>query len=699
MNNRKIVAIVQARMGSSRLPQKVLMPLAGKPALYRLVERLKYSKLIDQIVIATTDESQDDSIREFCTDNNLDCYNGSENDVLDRYYQAAMLYKADIIVRITGDCPVVDPLIVDEVIMGYIEGNFQVYSLSGEFPDGLDCSVYAFNALKDAWENADLPSEREHVGPYMSNHPEKFARGRLFKFKGLEHHRWTLDEENDYYFLAEIYNRLYQNGKIFYTDEILELLDDQPHLMEINSGITRNEGYIKSLSEDKIIMNAINQKTANKVGQKLYKKAKHLIPGGTQLLSKRPEQFAPDYWPAYYKKASGVTVTDLDGNTYIDMGIMGIGASILGYSDSDVDKAVHNVIDQGIVSSLNTPVEVELAELLCELHPWAQQVRYARSGGEAMAMAIRIARASSGKDLVAFSGYHGWMDWYLAANLGDKDALDGHLMPGLPPAGVPRSLKGTALPFHYNCLEELEAIVEEHPNELGVIVMEPQRGSAPEKGFLEAVKQIAKANDAVLVFDEITTGFRVVTGGIHLTLGVEPDVAVFAKAMANGYAMAAVIGTKKVMEATQKSFISSTNWTEAIGPTAAIATIRKHQQHNVGKYVQDIGRKVKSGWKDSADRTGLILHISGLDSLAHFSVDHPDSLALTTLFIRLMLDRGFLAFHQFKPSFAHTDEHLNKYFCALDNVFKEMVEAIELGDVLARIDSLPARTGFYRLTS
>jgi len=310
--------------------------------------------------------------------------------------------------------------------------------------------------------------------------------------------------------------------------------------------------------------------------------------------------FLPEQWPSYFSRARGVEVTDVDGNTYVDMSMMAIGACVLGYADQDVDSAVKAGIDAGSASTLNAPEEVELAELLCELHPWAEMVRYARAGGEAMMIAVRIARAKTGKDKVAFSGYHGWCDWYLAANLADEAALDGQLMPGLDPAGVPRGLKGTALPFHYNRLDQLKAIVDANRGELGVIVMEPQRGETPAPGFLEAVRDIATEIGAVLIFDEVTTGWRMTNGGIHLLLGVNPDIAVFAKAMANGYPMAAILGTSSVMEAAQSTFISSTNWTERVGTVAALATIRKYRRENVAAHLKMIGNLTFDGWKRAA---------------------------------------------------------------------------------------------------
>jgi glutamate-1-semialdehyde 2,1-aminomutase len=444
---------------------------------------------------------------------------------------------------------------------------------------------------------------------------------------------------------------------------------------------------------------SVKTKISTAKGQALYRRAKQLIPGGTQLVSKRGELYLPDQWPSYYASARGVEVTDLDGNTYVDMSMMGIGACVLGYADPDVDAAVKAAIDAGSASTLNAPEEVELAELLCELHPWAEMVRFTRSGGEAMMVAVRIARASTGRDKVAFSGYHGWTDWYLAANLADETALDGQLMPGLEPAGVPRGLKGTSLPFHYNRLDQLKAIVDANRGELGAIVMEPLRSEPPAPGFLEGVRDLATEIGAVLVFDEVTTGFRMTDGGIHRILGVNPDIAVFAKAMANGYPMAAVIGTSAVMQAAQSTFISSTNWTERIGTVAALATIKKYRRERVAEHLVRIGNLTMAGWAKAADHAGLKLHAEGLPSLAHFAFEYPDEPTLTTLFTQEMLDRGYLAYSQFKPSFAHQVSHIEAYLETLASSFAIIADAVKAGNAAARLNGPVARRGFYRLTS
>ena len=432
-------------------------------------------------------------------------------------------------------------------------------------------------------------------------------------------------------------------------------------------------------------------------GYDLFARACRLIPGGTQLLSKRPSLFLPQQWPSYFSKARGVEVTDLDGKTYIDMSMMGIGACVLGYADPEVDAAAKAAIDAGVASTLNAPEEVELAELLVALHPWAEMVRYSRGGGEAMAIAVRIARAHTRRDKIAFCGYHGWSDWYLAANLAEDAALDAHLLPGLEPRGVPRGLVGSALPFHYNHIDQLKAIADAHRGELAAIVMEPQRGQEPAQGFLEEARDIADHSGAVLIFDEITTGFRMTNGGIHKLLHVNPDIAVFAKAMANGYAMAAVIGRESVMQAAQSTFISSTNWTERIGPAAAIATIRKYCREDVAQHLIAIGSQVMTGWREAAESTGLKLHTSGLPSLCHFTFEHEQEPALTTLFTQIMLERGYLAYNQFKPSWAHTGDHVETYIARVREAFGVLAEGLTQGNILRRLKGPVAQRGFYRL--
>lgn len=433
----------------------------------------------------------------------------------------------------------------------------------------------------------------------------------------------------------------------------------------------------------------------NAQGPSLYKLAKNLIPGGTQLLSKRPEMFAPEIWPAYYSKAKGCKIWDLDDREYIDMSIMGVGACILGYADEEVDDAVIIAIRKGVSSTLNAPEEVNLAEALIELHPWFDMIRYARSGGEAMAIAVRIARAHSGREKVLFSGYHGWNDWYLAANLHNNKNLDGHLISGLEPNGVPRSLMDTATPFGVNSIDSLRSKIKNHEKEIAAIIIEPARGEDAPKDYLLALRSLATEIGAVLIFDEITSGFRMCAGGLHRIYKVNPDLAVFAKSMANGYAMSAVLGIKEVMEAAQKTFISSTNWTERVGPTAALATLKKYQRENVDKHIIAAGAKVKNIWEKTANRHNLNIRITGLPTLAAFDFTYDNSSEFHTLFSIEMLKRGFLAFRQFKPSLSHDELSLTQYEKALDDTFRTLVHK----DSLSSLKTPIQHQGFQRLTS
>jgi glutamate-1-semialdehyde 2,1-aminomutase len=325
-------------------------------------------------------------------------------------------------------------------------------------------------------------------------------------------------------------------------------------------------------------------------------------------------------------------------------------------------------------------------------------VRFARSGGEAMAIAVRIARANTGRDRVGFCGYHGWHDWYLAANLAEDHALDGHLLPGLDPSGVPRGLQGTALPFSYNHIEELERIVAAYPDELAAIVMEPVRSDQPKDDFLQTVRGIASRAGAVLIFDEITAGWRLNSGGAHLLYGVEPDMAVFGKAMSNGYAMAAVIGKPSVMKAAQKSFISSTYWTERVGPAAAIATIDKHRRCNVAEHLITVGRAIQSGWKLAAERANIAVEIGGIPPLSHFYFTGELKQEARTLFTQLMLERGFLATNSFYASFSHQEQHITEYLKATEEVFCVIAAVLRDGTLTSLLVGPVAQSGFQRLT-
>lgn len=432
--------------------------------------------------------------------------------------------------------------------------------------------------------------------------------------------------------------------------------------------------------------------------QSLYQHAKSRIPGGTQLLSKRPEMMAPGLWPAYFREARGCEVWDLDGIHYYDMATNGIGSCLLGFSDPDVNSAVKRRVNLGSMSSLNSPEEVELADLLCDIHPWAEQARFVRTGGEACAVAVRIARATTKRSIVAICGYHGWHDWYLAANLGESDELKGHLLPGLNPLGVPVQLRGTTFTFINNDRQSFQKIIDEHGSDLAAVIMEPTRSVEPEAGFLQFVKDETHRSGALLIFDEITIGWRLHFGGAHMRLGVSPDLAVFGKALGNGFPIAAIIGTKESMAGAHYSFISSTYWTEGIGPVAALAAIRKMNYTNVAKHVEKVGEKIKSEWKRLGEKYGLSIETSGYPCLAHFSFKNPESEKLRTIYTQMMLKRGFLAGLSIYPTLAHTPEIVSIYVEAIEDVFNEIATGLKNGSIDKLLDGEVAQSGFARLT-
>ena len=430
----------------------------------------------------------------------------------------------------------------------------------------------------------------------------------------------------------------------------------------------------------------------------LYQHACQRIPGGTQLLSKRPELFAPDVWPAYFSKAKGCEVWDLDDNHYYDMSHNGVGACLLGYAHPEVTKAVTERIATGSCCSLNPPEEVELADELCSIHPWAERVRFARGGGEACAMAVRIARATTNRSAIAVCGYHGWEDWYLAANLGENDALAGHLLPGLMPAGVPRELRGTTHTFPYENWEVLDAIIEAHGENLAAIIMEPCRFHDPDPAFLTYVRDVAQRVGALLIFDEITIGWRTCFGGTHLRLGIEPDIAVFAKALGNGHPISAVIGTASAMAGAESSFISSTTWTEGVGPVAALATLRVMRETEVWHHVRAIGLRIQSHWQTQSLKHHLpIIVPEGHPCLAHFTFDYPAANALKTLFTQLMLERGYLAGTSVYPTLAHTNAIVDAYGGAVGEVFSILGDCITDKTIEASLQGPQAHEGFQRL--
>lgn len=671
----KILAIVQARLNSQRFPKKVLQIINGKTLIEILLNRLCKSKLISEIVVATTDTHFDDELAFLISDLGFEVFRGSENDVLDRFYKASRKYSPELVVRITADCPMIDAEIIDRVIELLISTNSDYCSNNkpATFPDGFDVEVFSFKSLHDAWEVSVNKYDREHVTPFLYNNPDIFKICNLNYQKDLSKLRLTVDEKIDFDVVKGVFKEFEDfNFGILDIDKLAEF---KPELFMANQNIKRNQGSDLG------------------TGQKLWKRAKVIIPGGNMLLSKRSEMFLPEYWPSYFKKSKGCYVWDLDNNKFLDMSIMGIGTNTLGYGNPEVDAAVRKVISSGNMSTLNCPEEVYLAEKLIELHPWADMARFTRSGGEANAVAIRIARAASGKDGVAICGYHGWHDWYLSANLNSDKSLNGHLMPGLEPNGVPQSLENTVFTFNYNKINELISLISN--KDIGVVFMEVKRNLEPENDFLKKVRKLTMEKGIVLVFDECTSGFRENYGGLHLKYDVEPDIAMFGKALGNGYAINAVIGRKSVMEAAQTTFISSTFWTERIGPTAALKTLEVMKSKKSWEIITELGLQMTRIWTTVAEKHNIKISISGLPALASFTFDDIDGLKFKTYLTQEMLKNGVLASNSFYASTEHTHSNLETYSNILEDVFYKI--ELNKDNIDSLVESPICHSGFKRL--
>ena len=622
----KTTIIIQARMNSTRLPGKVMKKIGGTPIINLIIKRLSRAKLVDDIIVATSKIKENQILINYLKKNKIKLFCGSESDVLSRFYKAATKNKSKIIVRITADCPFIDPKIVDEFIYKFKKNKVDYLSNNNPwtYPDGMDVEVFSYDLLKQANK---LANKRNRLNggvlvSFLKENKRYKIKNIKCSIKNVAKYRLTIDEEVDYKLLKKIYEHFSPNIHFSFT-QIINFAKKNNKLFKLNSSIKLNEGSFISKS------------------QKLWKRANSIILGGNSLISKNPNVFLPNGWPTYFVKSKGYNIWDLNNKKLIDMSLMGVGTNILGYCNTEVDNAVKKNIDFGNMTTLNCPEEVHLAEKLISMHDWADKVKFARTGGEANTLAIRIARAAAAKENIAFCGYHGWHDWYLSANLKNNSRLDTHLIPGLEPVGVPKSLKNTSFGFNYGDYKKLEQLVRE--KNIGIIKMEVARNKEPDIKFLKKVRNLATKKNIVLIFDECTTGFRQFFGGLHQVVNIVPDIAIYGKALGNGYAITAVIGKDSVMEKAKDSFMSSTFWTERIGPTAALKTLEIMERDKTWIRITNLGNKLIKIWKKIALRNNLKIKIFGLPTLAKFSIESTNFQAYKTFITQEMLKKGFLA--------------------------------------------------------
>jgi len=637
-----VVAIIQARMGSSRLPGKSLAEIENRPMLWHVIDRVKRAKLIDRVVVATSVSRSDDAIETFCRGLGVRCYRGSENDVLDRFCSAARAEKAAQVVRITADCPLIDPEIIDRVVGRFQRGDVDYASnaMVRSYPDGLDTEIFSFSALERAWHEATRTSEREHVTPYLRSGKFRTANVENDSTHVRRHYRWTVDEVADLEFIRAVYKAL-SDKEGFGMQDVLQLIDQNPELEKINSEIVSNYGYYKSLFEDAQVAAAPRRPIGK--SEAWLERAKNVIPGSSQTFSKGSNQHVRGVAPVFLAKGKGCRVWDVDGNEYIDY-IQGLLPNILGYAHDGVNAAVAEQLAQGHSFSLPHPLEVELAERLTRLIPCAERVRFGKNGSDATSGAVRAARALTGRERIACCGYHGWQDWYIGSTTRN--------------AGVPEAVRALTQAFVYNDLGSLQKLLHEHEGEFAAVILEPVNFWPPVSGFLEGVKNLAHQHGALLIFDEICSGFHFGLGGAQKKFGVTPDLACFGKAMGNGFPIACVVGRADAMKVFEDIFFSFTFGGEVASMAAAMQVLDVLETTDALARMSANGRILQEGLNALAKESGLQHRIQCIGypswSLIKFlDANGKDSLLVRSLFAQECVKRGVLLLATHNMTAAH----------------------------------------------
>ena len=680
-----IAVIIQARMSSTRFPGKTLADINGEPMLGHLVRRATLIPGIDKVIIATTENPADVSIVNFATERGLWFHRGSEDDVLDRFYKTAKRFAVSVIIRVTPDCPLLDFQVAGLVLDRFMRANGALdYVCNIEpptFPDGLDTEVFSFSTLERAWRDAELPSEREHVTPYIWKNPDEFRIANISYKRDLSEMRWTVDEPRDLDFVRAIYARLGSREAPFGMDDVLALLEEEPHLRDMSKNRIRNEGYYKSLAKE---FPVAPQDRELDHSHELKAKAECLIPSCTQTFSKGPTQFVQGVAPVFLVRGQGSHVWDVDGNEYIDYP-MALGPIILGYDYPGVTEAVIRQVRDGTTFSLPHPLELEVAEMLVEIIPCAEMVRFAKNGSDATSGAVRITRAYTGRDIIACCGYHGWQDWYIGTTTRNR--------------GVPKAVQELTVPFEYNNIESLKRIFAEHPGQVAAVIMEPVGVIEPQQGFLGQIRELTRSEGALLIFDEIITGFRLALGGAQEYFGVTPDLACFGKAMGNGYPISAVVGRQEIMQLFDEVFFSFTFGGETVSLAAALATVREMRDKNVIGHLWEQGQKLKDGFNVLARE----FHVEQYTECVGFpprtvvmfrDETGVESLVLKSLFQQECLKRGVFFSGGHNVCYSHSNSDIDRTLRVYRTVMEILEESIKSSDALRKLDGNPVQPIF-----
>lgn len=668
----KTVAIIQARMGSTRLPGKILTVLAGKPVLAWVVRAARAASGVDDVWVATSTAAADDAVVAWCKANGVPVHRGSEDDVLDRYVGAAKASGADVVIRLTADCPLLDPAVIAQTIrLRAMTGVAYASNVDPPtWPDGLDCEVLTTDALMVAATEAARPSDREHVTPFVRNNRSRFTAETLIApLPGLAAERWTLDTPEDLALLSALAERLPADHPPSYLD-VLTVLDHEPHLRDLNAKATRNAGFKASIAAEKTTTTRQYNRS-----QRLVERAEHVIPTGSQTFSKSKLQFPPGAAPLFVTHGDGGRVYDVDGNEYVDL-VNSLLPNVLGYRDPDVDLAIRRQLTRGITFSLPTTLEMELAERLVKHIPCAEMARFGKNGTDATSAAVRLARAATKRDRLILLGYHGWQDWYIGATTRNL--------------GVPASVSALSHLAPWGDLKAIENLFAKYPGEFAAVMLEPMNVAEPPPGYLEGLKDLVHQHGAILIFDEIVTGFRWSIGGAQARYGVTPDLACFGKAMGNGMPISAVVGRADIMRLMENIFYSGTFGGETLSLAAAIATIDKIEREGVIDRLWAIGGELMTQVKTRIAAAGLsnALGLVGTPPWAILTFkDQPKASkeAIKTLFLREMIAAGVLINASHNVCFAHTAADIAQTLAAYDHALEVLREALDQGNVERRL--------------
>ena len=668
-------------MGSTRLPGKVMTELAGTPVIAWVVRAARAAPGVDEVWVATSTAAADDPIAAWCAANDVPVHRGSEQDVLDRYAGAAAASAADVVLRLTADCPLLDPIIIGQTIrlraMTGVDYASNVDPPS--WPDGLDCEVMTAKALSEAAGEAIRPSDREHVTPFIRNNRARFSAETLIApLPGLATERWTLDTPEDLTFLQAVAADLPADHAPSHLD-VLTVLDRAPQLREINVRETRNAGFAAGLANGKI-----DTRRSFDRSQCLLERAERVIPLGAQTFSKSRIQFPPGAAPLFATHGDGGKVYDVDGNEYVDL-MSALLPNVLGYRDPDVDLAIRRQLTRGISFSLATEAETALAERLVKHIPCAEMVRFGKNGTDATSAAVRLARAATRRDRMMLCGYHGWQDWYIGATTRNL--------------GVPASVSALSHMVPYGDLAATDALFRQHPGEFAAIILEPAGATEPPDGYLQGLIDLAHRHGALVIFDEIITGFRWSLGGAQARYGVTPDLACFGKAMGNGMPIAAVVGRAEIMRLMEDIFFSGTFGGEALSIAAAIATIDKMEREDVAGWLWRVGGELMTATRARIAAAGLdeVVKLVGAPPwaiLAYSNHANGSKEAIKTLLLRELIAAGVLINASHNLCFAHTPADIARVLAAYDHALAALSEALDRGDIGRRLGNQVIRPVF-----